>query len=111
MAALLDDVGALNIVTCGIVKTEVVRGLKTPKAKAHMEAFLSICQFVPSTNFLWDAATDLAWTMDRAGQVIPAADILIAVSAQRVGASVLTLDRHFAMIPKLSMAKVPKSWL
>ena len=65
---------------------------------------------MPSTNSLWDAATDLAWAMDRAGQVIPATDILIAVSAQRIGASVLTLDHHFAMIPRLSMAKVPESW-
>ena len=48
--------------------------------------------------------------MDRAGQVIPATDLIIAVSAQRVGASLLTLDHHFEMIPRLSMAKFPDAW-
>lgn len=108
--ALREEFGALDIVTCGVVKIEVLRGMKTPKARAHMESFLSVCQFVPSNNALWDAAIDLAWSMDRAGQIIPATDILIAVSAQRVGASILTLDHHFAMIPRLGMAKVPESW-
>ena len=109
--AFLEEFGPLDVVTCGIVKVEVVRGIKTPKARAHMETFLSVCQFVPTTNARYDEATELAWSLDRSGQVIPATDILIAVSALHVGASVLTLDHHFSVVPRLSMAKVPQSWL
>ncbi len=111
VVALQEEFNSLDLVTCGIVKVEVLRGVKNPKVRERLEDLMAILQFVPSDNALWDAATDLAWTMDRAGQVIPATDILIAVSAQRVGASVLTLDHHFATIPRLSMAKVPESWL
>ena len=66
---------------------------------------------MPTTNARYDEATELAWSLDRSGQVIPATDILIAVSALHVGASVLTLDQHFSVVPRLSMAKVPESWL
>lgn len=111
VAAFLEEFGALNVVTCGIVKLEVLRGIKTPKARAHMEAFLSVCQFVPTTNARYDEATELAWSMDRAGQVIPATDIIIAVSARFVGASVLTLDKHFSLVPGLSVVEFPESWL
>ena len=110
VVALQEEFTSLDLVTCGIVKVEVLRGVKNPKVRERLEDLMSILRFVPSDNTLWDAATDLAWAMDRAGQVIPATDILIAVSAQRIGASVLTLDHHFSMIPRLSMAKFPESW-
>ena len=110
VAALQEEYGSVDVVTCGIVKIEVLRGLRTPKARAHMEAFLSVCQFVPTNNALWEEAVEMAWSLDRAGQIIPATDILIAVSAQHVGASVLTLDHHFEMIPRLRMASVPDAW-
>ena len=111
VVALQEEFNSLDLVTCGIVKVEVLRGVKNPKVRERMEDLMAILQFVPSDNALWDAATDLAWTMDRAGQVIPATDILIAVSALHVGASLLTLDQHFSVVPRLSMAKVPDSWL
>lgn len=111
VVALQQEYRSIDLVTCGMVQMEVLRGVKNPKVRERLEDLMSILQFVPSDNALWDAATELAWSMDRAGQVIPATDILIAVSAQRVGASMLTLDHHFAMIPRLDMAKVPKSWL
>jgi hypothetical protein len=37
--------------------------------------------------------------------------ILIAVSALHFGASNLTFDQHLCVVPMLSMAEVPKSWL
>jgi predicted nucleic acid-binding protein len=39
------------------------------------------------------------WQLDRQGKVVPAIDALIAESAKRVGAVILTLDSHFQMIP------------
>ena len=110
VVALQEEYGTVDLVTCGIIKVEVLRGINTPKARAHVEALLSMFQFVQSDNSLWDEAVELAWSMDRAGQVIPATDILIAVSARRVGASILTLDPHFEMIPRLRMARYPDTW-
>ena len=100
-----------DLVTCGIVRIEVVRGIKDLRVRAQVEGMLSLCRNIPTDAAIYDAATDLAWSLDRSGQVIPATDILIAVSALHVGASVLTLDQHFSVVPRLSMAKVPESWL
>src|SRR5512133_1406046 len=74
VVALQKEFNSLDLVTCGIVKVEVLRGVKNPKVRERLEDLMAILQFVPSDNTLWDAATDLAWTMDRAGQVIPATD-------------------------------------
>jgi len=54
---------------------------------------------VPTDHRLWESAEELLWQLDRQGKVVPAIDALIAESAKRVGAVILTLDPHFQMIP------------
>jgi predicted nucleic acid-binding protein len=92
----LDDLG-----TCGMVRMEVLRGLKVPKVKTRLSEFFDVLQNVPTDNRIWDEATELAWQLGREGTTLPAQDILIATCARRLGAAVLTFDKHFAMIPKL----------
>ena len=92
----LDDLG-----TCGMVRMEVLRGLKIPKVKTRLAEFFAVLQNVPTDNRVWDEATELAWQLGRDGITLPAQDILIATCAKRLGAAVLTFDKHFAMIPKL----------
>jgi len=41
----------------------------------------------------------LLWQLDRQGTIVPATDALIAESARRIGAVILTLDAHFQLIP------------
>jgi predicted nucleic acid-binding protein len=55
--------------------------------------------YVPTDNRLWESTGELLWQLDRQGKVVPAIDALIAESAKRVGAVILTLDSHFQMIP------------
>ena len=55
--------------------------------------------YVPTDNRLWESTEELLWQLDRQGKVVPAIDALIAESAKRVGAVILTLDSHFQMIP------------
>lgn len=98
---LLSRAPATDLATCGMVRLEVVRGLVSAKLRRAVEAFLGVMQNVPTDNRLWEEATEMAWALDRRGVVLPAQDILIACSALRVGAAVLTWDRHFAEIPGL----------
>jgi predicted nucleic acid-binding protein len=65
---------------------------------------------VPSDNHLWVEATDLAWQLDRKGLVIPGADVVIAASALRIGAAVLTTDAHFQQIDRLRVITPPADW-
>ena len=55
--------------------------------------------YVPSDNRLWNATEELLWQLDRQGIIVPVTDALIAESAKRIGAVILTLDPHFQQIP------------
>ncbi|MCF6312927.1 MAG: PIN domain-containing protein [Verrucomicrobiales bacterium] len=93
----------LDVVTCGMVQLEVLRGAREQNLKSHLQEVFSLMQYVPSDHALWEEANELAWTMDRLGKVIPAQDIVIAACALRVDAAVHSYDRHFSMIPGLTV--------
>ena len=90
-----------DIVTCGMVRLEVIRGIALPKARSHMESFFDVMQNVTTDNKLWEHACDIGWKVTRNGNNMPAQDIIIAACALRVGAAVLTHDGHFDHIPGL----------
>ena len=92
---------SIDLATCGMVRLEVFRGIRDRKSFDHLAQMFDVMLNVPSDNKLWEEATDLAWRMDREGNVIPATDILIAASALRLGAIVFTYDRHFDVVPGL----------
>lgn len=65
---------------------------------------------VPSDDRLWSGALDLAWKMDRLGLVISGPDAVIAASALRLGAAVMTSDAHFSRIEGLRVIAPPSEW-
>ena len=107
VAVLFEHYDTVNLVTCGMVQLEVMRGMRESRARRRMEEFMAVMQYVPSDERLWREATDLAWRIDRAGQTIQATDALIAASALRLGASVLTLDSDFQRVPGLHTLRLP----
>jgi len=90
-----------DIYTCGMVRLEVLRGMKNPRERDAMAAFFDVLCHVLTDNKLWEQATELGWKLDRLGRTIPAQDILIAACALRAGVPVLTADKHFENIPGL----------
>lgn len=94
-----------NVVCCGVVKAEVLRGIKVPKFRNRFESFFSLTQMVPTTASLWDEVWQLAWKLDRQGKVLPLQDIVIACCANRAGAAVMTTDRHFDLIDGLTVIR------
>ncbi len=93
-----------EIVGCSVVRCEVLRGIIPPKPKAHLAEFFDLLVHVPTDQRVWQQTEDLAWQLDRKGRVLPLTDLLIAVCALRIGAAVLTLDRHFEAVPDLQLA-------
>lgn len=98
---LLERLELEDIVTCGMVRLEVIRGIALPKVRTHVESFFDVMQNVPTDNKLWDEACELGWKVTRQGNNMPAQDIIIAACALRVDAAVLTHDGHFDHIPGL----------
>ena len=98
---ILERLQLEDIVTCGMVRLEVIRGIALPKVRTHMESFFNVMQNVITDNALWEEACELGWRVTRNGNNMPAQDIIIAAHALRVGAAVLTHDGHFDAIPGL----------
>ena len=88
-----------SLATCGAIRCEVGRGIREPAARKLLHQVWSTMLHVPTDNRLWESTEELLWQLDRQGKVVPAVDALIAESAKRVGAVILTLDPHFQMIP------------
>ncbi len=98
---LVGRAATTDLATCGMVRLEVVRGLTGSKQRRAFETFLSVLRNVPTDNRLWEEAAEMAWGLDRRGVTLPAQDLLIACSALRIDAAVLTWDKHFFSIPNL----------
>ncbi len=104
---LVDLYGGLDLVTCGMVKLEVLRGVRANRAFGKISSFFDVMLFVNSDNRIWDESIALARRLAGIGVTLPAQDIVIAASAFRAGAAVLTADRHFSFIPNLEVIHSP----
>lgn len=105
MRVLLARFPLTDLVTCGVVKAEVLRGVKSLKARDRLAGLFGVMRYVQTNDRLWDDAWELAWSLDREGKILPLTDIVIASCALREGALVLTSDRHFDEIPKLNILR------
>lgn len=91
-----------DILTCGVVRCEITRGLRTAKARVALRAYLDCLLYVPTLNNLWDEAEEILWQCGRRGHTIPLTDAVIAACAIKAGAAVLTVDQHFDFIHELT---------
>jgi len=97
--ALVED--EVDFFICGVVKIEVLRGIRVPKAHAKIAAIFDTMSYVPTPNTLWERAARLAWEIDRRGDFVQVPDLLIAICALEADAAVLTYDSDFRRVPGL----------
>ena len=90
-----------DFLTCGLVITEVLRGVKIKKAHQRLEALFGCMIYVPTLNRVWERVAKLAWELDRAGKGMQITDLIVAACALEVDAVVLTLDSDFERVPGL----------
>ncbi|KAF0177299.1 MAG: putative nucleic acid-binding protein contains PIN domain [Limisphaerales bacterium] len=90
-----------DLATCGVIRCEVIRGMRTPKARRALADYMDCLLYIPTLNNVWEAAEEVLWQTDRAGFKIPVTDAIIAVCAMKAGGAVLTKDKHFKAIPGL----------
>ena len=99
-----------DLAICGMIRVEVLRGLKLLRSYHSISALMDVMINMPSDNRMWTAATELAWSLDRKGIVIPGADAVIAASALRHGAAIMSSDAHFSRIEGLRLISPPIDW-
>lgn len=83
----------------GVIWAEVVRGRSDPHVRRRYERAFGVARMLGLTPGGWRRVADLAWELDRRGDVIPLTDLIIAATAIEHRAAVLTFDRHFQRIP------------
>lgn len=88
-----------DLAVCGVVRCEVGRALRAPELHQRFQNFWNVMLNVPTDNRLWEEVERTLWTLDRQGNVLPLTDVVIACSAMRINAVVLTFDSDFARIP------------
>ena len=88
-----------DVAVCGVIRCEVGRGVRQPKILERYHSFWNVMVNVPTDNRLWAAVEKMLWRLDRQGTILPLTDVVIACSALRIGAVVLTHDEHFRHIP------------
>jgi predicted nucleic acid-binding protein len=103
--ALQRHLHANDLVSCGIVRGEVLRGAIKPEAKAELTALFDVIPEIHTTSKIWHEAAELAWQLDRRGLVLPLTDLVIAACALSRDAIVITTDAHFGKIPKLKIRR------
>src|SRR5262245_17075255 len=92
-----------DIATCGVVRCEIIRGLKTPRARRALSDYLDCLLYVPTLNNIWETAEEILWSCGRTGRTLPLTDAVIGACAIKAGAAVLTRDRHFEWIDGLTV--------
>ena len=94
-----------ELMACDVVRCEVLRGIIRPKVRADLAMFFDLLVRVTMDHWAWQETEDLAWRLDRTGNILPLTDLMIAVCAFRAGAELLTRDHHFKMIPRLRLVE------
>jgi predicted nucleic acid-binding protein len=98
-------IGDGDLATCGMVRLEVERGLKIDRVRRRVAGFFDVLINVPTSNKIWEQASETAWILGRSGITLPAQDILIATCAREIGAAVLSDDKHFEEFTGLRIFK------
>lgn len=101
---LVPALRAGQLYNCGVVRAEVLRGIREERFYAEVEAFFDIIPEVPADAKLWRQVSRMAWETARKGFAPPTTDFVIAAAAQRVRATVITLDKHFDQIPGVTVS-------
>jgi predicted nucleic acid-binding protein len=90
-----------EVYTCGIVKYELVQGVRSVKEEKMLVTAMQSLFYIELTEHLWLKAGQLAALLRRKGVTIPFSDTLIAVIAKEENLTILTTDRHFGQVPEI----------
>ena len=94
-----------RVVTCGVVLYELVQGIKHPAEEAALLNAFSAVPILELSTELWIEAGGLSAKLRNQGHTLPLSDLLIAVLAKAHDTTVLTIDRHFALVPDLRVVE------
>lgn len=87
-----------NVVLCGIVITELYRGIKNAKEEKAIELFVNSVDSLPLQNEDWKHIGLFISKLRDSGLIVPVQDAIISYLAIKNNCSVCTNDKHFKLI-------------
>ena len=94
-----------HLYNCGVIRAEVLRGMKVESRRRDLEAFFDIIPEVPTDAKIWRLVSNMGWTLARMGKTPPVTDLTIAACTMRARATLITADAHFDDIPGLNLSE------
>lgn len=88
-----------KVYTCGVIKYELVQGVRSEKEGKLLIDALHAVDYLEMTETLWIKAGRLSGALRKKGVTIPFSDIIVALLARESDLTILTVDRHFAQVP------------
>ena len=92
-----------EVVTCGVVLYELVKGIRSPKEEALVLNAFQAVPHLEMTDNLWIKAGRLSATLRKKGHTLPFSDIIISTLALEHKLTVLTIDQYFDDVPGLAV--------
>lgn len=87
-----------SVVLCGIVITELYRGIKTAKEEKAVELFVNSVDSLPLQNEDWKQIGLFIAKLRESDLIVPVQNAIISYLAIKYNCSVCTKDKHFKMI-------------
>ena len=107
LRALALTAAARDLAVCGVIRCEVGRGLRERRLLKRFQDFWDVMICIPTDQSVWKRAEEVLWQLDRKGLTIPLPDVIIGCCARRIGATILTVDAHFSLIPGVEVIDRP----
>lgn len=83
-----------NVVLCGIVITELYRGIKNAKEEKAIELFVNSVDSLPLQNEDWKHIGLFISKLRDSGLIVPVQDAIISYLAIKNNCSICTNDKH-----------------
>ncbi len=90
--------GENEIATCGVIKTELLRGSNSEKQFSQMEDALNDFTYLSFSEKDWPSLAKQFIALKQNGLVVPFQDAMIAYLAIKYNCEVWTNDKHFKLM-------------
>lgn len=101
----------LPVALCGVVRAEMLCGIRNPADRNKLLTELAAFRYVPMPEPLWDAVGDNLAALRRNGLTIPLPDVVIATLGMDLQIEVWSRDPHFPsmqrILPALKLFQEP----
>lgn len=87
-----------EIATCGVIKTELLRGSNSEKQFSQIEEALNDFTYLSFSEKDWISLSKLFITLKKNGLAVPFQDAMIAYLAIKYNCEVWTNDKHFKLM-------------